>query len=522
MITKRKKFGYKLKSKNYNDKLEQVLSKKMYKEDVKNLLLDSLYKIETSYDDYSIVKRNVLNREKYIQNIIKIIQIYCDNINFITPKIGEKQNLDAHIVDKQKKEIYCYPIARKLLYCIAKIEKSDDIIKLDCDFLNRALTNMLNVGNNINMVEPLRDFNGFSWNICIDEIEDLDFNLIYQDLIILIGNDFLEQWINKNECMIDYIELFRVELEKKYNKKMSNKILEILGDVAILLEFKSDIEFKKELSEKKKYVQEQLEKMSNKEKYLEDLSKEKKNLARQIKNIDLILSNKRLLHDKYVRLNQDLPLEKKLFSTRILAKKMNEQRNQLIEKIDKYNEIMNPTNFRKTKNQMEKEYKYLILSDVENLDKEISKKIVLLQKEVLKAFILKITNTQDKDALLKIMYELRYYYFLPVKNNKKIKDLKELLEIINKLDETFFVKAEELKMITRISKSQEQNIKILKNIFDLQIIKLENIHVKIIEIENELYIQFYDEDIADEKFKLKNIQKSDIKIKTNKMTKLFI
>ena len=66
MITKKKKFGYKLKNINYNNKLEQVLSKKMFKEDVKNLLLDSLYKIETSYSDYSTVKKNVLDKEKDI------------------------------------------------------------------------------------------------------------------------------------------------------------------------------------------------------------------------------------------------------------------------------------------------------------------------------------------------------------------------------------------------------------------------------------------------------------------------
>ena len=32
----------------------------------------------------------------------------------------------------------------------------------------------------------------------------------------------------------------------------------------------------------------------------------------------------------------------------------------------------------------------------------------------------------------------------------------------------------------------------------------------------------YDEDIADEKFQLENIQKSDLKIKINKLTKVFI
>ena len=77
-------------------------------------------------------------------------------------------------------------------------------------------------------------------------------------------------------------------------------------------------------------------------------------------------------------------------------------------------------------------------------------------------------------------------------------------------------------MLANIGKTKEQNIEILKYLFDLQIIKLENIYLKIIEIEDKLYVQFYDEDIADEKFQLENIQKSDLKIKINKLTKVFI
>ena len=124
--------------------------------------------------------------------------------------------------------------------------------------------------------------------------------------------------------------------------------------------------------------------------------------------------------------------------------------------------------------------------------------------------------------MLKIMYELRYYYFLPITQNNSIRTTKELTKLINKLNENFLIKSEELKMLANIGKTKEQNIEILKYLFDLQIIKLENIYLKIIEIEDKLYVQFYDEDIADEKFQLENIQKSDLKIKINKLTKVFI
>ena len=43
---------------NYNNELERVLEKKAFSEDVKNLLLNMLYKIENAYPDYEMVKKN--------------------------------------------------------------------------------------------------------------------------------------------------------------------------------------------------------------------------------------------------------------------------------------------------------------------------------------------------------------------------------------------------------------------------------------------------------------------------------
>lgn len=47
----------KLNIKDYNNQLERILSKKNYSAETKNLLLNMLYKIETSYEDYNKVKR---------------------------------------------------------------------------------------------------------------------------------------------------------------------------------------------------------------------------------------------------------------------------------------------------------------------------------------------------------------------------------------------------------------------------------------------------------------------------------
>ena len=79
--------------KNYNDELETILEKKSFSVDVKNILLNMLYKIETSYEDYFIVKRNVEDKKVFIQKILNTIE-ECNEIVLMKPsKSEEKENI---------------------------------------------------------------------------------------------------------------------------------------------------------------------------------------------------------------------------------------------------------------------------------------------------------------------------------------------------------------------------------------------------------------------------------------------
>ena len=60
----------KLNSKDYNNQLEKILEKKDFSEDVKNLLLSCVYKIDAGYKDYETVKVAVQNKKTYIEEIL--------------------------------------------------------------------------------------------------------------------------------------------------------------------------------------------------------------------------------------------------------------------------------------------------------------------------------------------------------------------------------------------------------------------------------------------------------------------
>ena len=59
---------------SYTEQLEEILEKKTFSADCKNLLLSMLYKIDTSYNDYETVKRMVDPKRQVIEDILKIIK----------------------------------------------------------------------------------------------------------------------------------------------------------------------------------------------------------------------------------------------------------------------------------------------------------------------------------------------------------------------------------------------------------------------------------------------------------------
>ena len=65
----------KLKRKDYNNQLEQVLETKAFSESTKNLLLSMFYKIENAYADYQKVKQEVPTKGEFLENIIEIIEV---------------------------------------------------------------------------------------------------------------------------------------------------------------------------------------------------------------------------------------------------------------------------------------------------------------------------------------------------------------------------------------------------------------------------------------------------------------
>lgn len=372
----------KIVKKDYNNTLEKVLEKKSFSENTKSILLSILYKIETSYKDYKKVKQNVLTKDELIENVINEIQENCNEIILVTPNSEQNKILGnkTFLVEKNKKRIVCQNIERKVLYCISKISKRNMIIQDKYFLINETLSDLINTGNNINSVEPLRDFNGYSWTTIPREIESIEHNLIYQNLIILVGNKFLNNWIYNKEFVMDYMELFREKMEEIYSKKVAKDIIENLEKISILLEVKFDAKSKKEFLTIKSEIEKKIGELEDNKKFVESITLEKKRLTNEIKKIDETINDKNMIQEEYNNRNEKLPLKEKIFSIRILSKIMTEEREEKIEELEKLNELLNPQKFVKHKQELEKKEKVLKILESKNIQSDIEKLKLKLQK----------------------------------------------------------------------------------------------------------------------------------------------
>lgn len=524
MPKKKENLLEKIVQKDYNNELEKVIETKDFDEDVKNLLLSIFYKVEVSYEDYKKVKRKVESKQEYIEKLLKIIQDDCKEIKTAKPNTKEAEELGdrTFLVDKENKKIICFPVERKLLYSISKIEKQDEIIRNNYFLVNKTISDMINIGNNINTVEPLRDFNGWSWMIIKKEIENISYNLIYQNLRILLGEKFLNSWITNKEYIIDYYNELKNELSERFGKEIEEEIIVTLEKLSILLEMEINPEYTEMLSKLREENEKELEKFQNNQEFIEKLTKDKKQINTQLKKIEKILTSKDLLKKEYTKRNEELSLDKKIFSIKILENQMKKEKAELLQKLEEKNELLNPKKFVEEKTKLEYKQKLLEIVNIKDKRKEKNKILEELQKLFLKCFLVFINNAETKEEIIDLIYILRYYNHLPFNEKIDISANKLIKESLKDIKENLLKKSIDYKIIIAISQDIDENIQLLQHIFNTKIISLEDIHVSIIKEKDKYYIEFSEdsENSYSERIEIENIRKEMLNVKLNKKVKV--
>ena len=203
---------------------------------------------------------------------------------------------------------------------------------------------------------------------------------------------------------------------------------------------------------------------------------------------------------------------------------MEKEREEKIKQLEKLNTLLKPKNFVNYKKELEIKAKYLNLLEIEDLETQIKKTITELQKIFLKCYQVKIKKITTKIECIKLMNEFRYYRFLPFSQEEIIGEIEEIEERIKEVEMLLLEKAHEQKIIDIFSKEKEVDYQILKNIFRVRVINLEDLYIKVIKENDKYYVQLFDENIFEEKIEIEEIltiKNKNLPLKLNKKVKIF-
>lgn len=493
----------KLLQRDYSEELEEICESKRFEREAQNLLLSMLYKVDGAYNDYKTVKREVPSKEEFLEIIIDIVKKYCKEIEIAKPNSELEKELTksrCKIVEEEpdnkynkEQKVIFFPNEKVVLYSI--IKAGLDNINANLDLKDKAMLGAIQIGRCISSSEVIRDFNGFSWSQIITEIESLECNAVYTDLIYLLGEKYVNNLKSSN-------------IEKLHNA-VNADVLDKMQKLATKFYLDYDENQAKITKENLSKYKEKLEEMEKGQEYIENISKTKKELLGKIKEIDEQLNNPKDLRDAYIKHNKDLPNEKKIFSVSHYEEMIQKQRQDILEEIEEYNKLQNPIEFVKIKQEIIDKINYF--EEINNI------KIEDLQKTFFEEFSKMLNDINEKDRLIDYIYKIRYLKYLPVSKNKLMKDIVDFKD----LEKNTIKKCIEKNIITPISNNPETDYLLLKSIFETKNISIESLSIKLNVQDGKLISEIYDGDILDSTNEVELPQGSNIHLRKTKKVKIF-
>lgn len=521
-MDKKEKIFAKLNIKDYTRNLEKILDKKKFSLDTKNLLLSMLYKIENGYNDYSKTKVQVPSKDDFIEYIFDIIENNCNEIivaefDSEASEVLKEKNVQ-YIIDEEKGKIIALGNDLLVLDCILQMPEHKITVPQEKLALQNSISNLLNLGSRMNQLEVIRDFNGWSWDIVLKEILNIDINIIFQTILYLVGYEFINKWIKNNSELADYIDLLQEHLKESFGEKKSNKFITILCELAIEIYISKNEEEYKFWKKMKDSLETELEILQNKQKFLNQKTKEKKEYTKKIEEIDKILNNKELLKKEYTNRNSKLPNKEKIFSISHLVGILEKEREDLLEQIKICNKLIDPKGYVTRKQEVEKKVQFLKNLDFNQKQNE-KNKLIELCNIFLECFQIKIAKAISKQEVIDYIYELRYYGFLALdKNGTILKEIPMLKSNFEKCKKLLLEKSKKIDAIDEVTEDKEINETILSNIFDSKMIDLNHMVIETRVTDGRLYADYYDEKVLDTTIEIQ----SNRTVKLKKKTKLFI
>ena len=505
----------KLGIKDYNNALESILEQKNFSVEVKNLLLSMLYKIENSFEDFKTVKVEVEDKSSYIEEILTIVRVYCKKIDLVKPQSKEGELLETlglhYIIESGS--ITTYPNEEYLLTALLKLKVTTKIEE-ECETLeqitNKAIHEMTVKANIIHNIQVIKDFDGWTWNISPLTREKEMANIVYANLVYLIGIQEVMQAIFERD---HYRNILTKKLAPYLEPEQIEEFMHLFMAICTecLIKEKESIYYTLQTlqhKEEKEYIL-----LGNPDKYLQHIRKEEQQTAQRIAEIDQILKEEDKLKKAYEQENAKRPDTNKILSMSYFEDYLKNEKIQIRQKHLQYKHALKPEVYKAKREQIKNRLDFYTWLQKE----DINEKMVALQILFLYGFTKKIQSATTKKEIVSYIYMLRYYNLLRWQETAMM-HIQPLKKVLDNTKRQCLQKALELKAIGKVCKEDADTVEVLLPIFQTKIIQLENVLIKIHTKDTHMQLELYDENTLEEKVDVELTKKIKGKSKMKLLT----
>ena len=535
---------------DYIYEIEKTLEKKRITNEIKSLVMDTLFKIEETYPNYKRIKVDVLEKKDYIREIVVALK-KVDNI--YTMNMQEKDILKCVTDTKIEKnargyyDIQIYHNNLSLLYALQTIINEEyGINEQPC---SSAFDKILKIGGIYSNIEILRDFSGWNWNRNKIKNFNIYYDIIYKNLLLILGIDKMIELKKTRQC----IHFMKKYLLKKYKNDNVEKLMEILKEIVFVMS--SEEEKRLEIEANKKIIDMYMA-MKDIKKFMQKVNEEKKKNNKLIAEYDKILNSHNVLereYNEYLKaieksknednsngsLNIDsiidiLDIEEdnigkvykeeikniELFSIQIF-----EKRKKVYNKNLELSKIGNPENYVEHKRILEEKIKYIL--DYEKVKGDAKKEEELLenlmieyQKIVYDMLEDRIEAIYTNEEVIDEIYRQRYIRYQNVLKDKYIYQISDLYQKMDKILHLIVAKAMKFDVLERVSEEENTNYAAVSPALKTEVLSLEEVKVAIYTGKITL-LCIYDGNVLIKEIELFDVDPKLISIPTKKKIKLF-
>lgn len=535
---------------DYIYEIEKTLEKKGITNEIKSLVMDTLFKIEETYPNYKRIKVDVLEKRDYIREIVVALK-KVDNIYIMN--MEEKDILKCVTDTKIEKnargyyDIQIYHNNLSLLYALQTIINEEyGINEQPC---SNAFDKILKIGGIYSNIEILRDFSGWNWNRNKIKNFNIYYDIIYRNLLLILGIDKMIELKKTRQC----IHFMKKYLLKKYKNDNVEKLMEILKEIVFVMS--SEEEKRLEIEANKKIIDMYMA-MKDIKKFMQKVNEEKKKNNKLIAEYDKILNSHNVLereYNEYLKaieksknedssngsLNIDsiidiLDIEEddigkidkeeikniELFSIQIF-----EKRKKVYNKNLELSKIGNPENYVEHKRILEEKIKYIL--DYEKVKGDVKKEEELLenlmieyQKIVYDMLEDRIEAIYTNEEVIDEIYRQRYIRYQNVLKDKYIYQISDLYQKMDKILHLIVAKAMKFDVLERVSEEENTNYAAVAPALKTEVLSLEEVKVAIYTGKTTL-LCIYDGNVLIKEIELFDVDPKLISIPTKKKIKLF-